>query len=128
MGKFEKMEKLIECIEKCDFECEAGNLRGCQEWVDLKKEVNDLLANGMTNCEDTRPKNHIERMEEEAADLKIKTDKLIAFLEMEMIEPKFTDEYQRQLLAIQKSNMIDYYNTLLARIDNDKKKLEKNRR
>lgn len=42
-----------------------------------------------------------------------------------MEEKKYTDEYQRQLLAIQKDCMIRYYSVLLERIGNDKKKMEK---
>lgn len=122
MGKFEKMKKLIECIEKYDFECEAGNLRGCKDWNELKKEIEELGAMEKLEpcCVDATPKNHIERMKEELQALETKLDNLCAFLEKEMEEKKYTNEYQRQLLAIQKSHMIGYYNTLLARIDNDK--------
>ena len=124
-GKIERMKELIDKIEKYDFECKAGFIEECEEWIELKKEIGEWEAMENKPCVDARPKNHIERMEEEAEELKIKIDKLIAFLEKEMEEKKYTDEYQRQLLAIQSRDMIGYYNTLLVRIDNDKKKLEK---
>lgn len=63
-------------------------------------------------------------MEEELQELEVKLDNLCAFLEKETKEPKFTDDYQRQLLAAQKHQMIGYYNILVLRIGNDKKKLE----
>lgn len=123
-GKYERMKKLIEHIEKCDFECEAGYLRGCQDWIELKKEIEELGAMERIEpcCVDTRPKNHIERMEEEEQELTIKINKLTAFLDKEMEEQKYTDEYQRQLMAIQRQYMIDYYNVLLLRINKDKMK------
>lgn len=119
MGKIEKMKKLIECIEKYDFECEAGNLRGCQEWIDLKKEVNDLSAGVMISCVDTTPKNHIERMEDELQELEGKIEKLEFFLEKETEEPKFTDEEQRINLHLQKSYMRKYAEILSCRIHYD---------
>lgn len=126
MGKFERMKKLIECIEKYDFECEAGNLRGCKDWDELKKEIEELGAMEKLEpcCVDTTPKNHIERMKEEAEELEVKIKKLETFLAKEMKEKKYTDEYQRQLLAIQKDHMIKYYVVLLERIGIDKKKME----
>lgn len=64
-------------------------------------------------------------MEEEVDELQVKIKKLGLFLEKEEEEPKFTDEYQRQLLAIQRDYMIRYYSVLLERIGIDKKKMEK---
>ena len=64
-------------------------------------------------------------MEEEAQELEEKIKKLEVFLSKEMEEKKYTDEYQRQLLAIQKDRMIGYYCVLLERIYVDKKKMEK---
>lgn len=118
-GKCERMKELIDKIEKYDFECKAGFLEECEEWIELKKEVNNL------ETEPAKDVNYIERMEFELQELEEKIKKLEVFLSKEMEEKKYTDEYQRHLLAIQKSRMIDYYNTLLARIENDKKKLEK---
>lgn len=131
-GKYEKMKKLIQDIEGVGFECEAGYLSGLVAWQELKKEIEDLGAmeriepccEDTEDIEDTRPKNHIERMEEELQELETKLNNLCAFLEKEMKEPKYTDEYQRQLLAIQKQHMIDYYNVLSLRISNDKMKKE----
>ena len=120
IGKFEKIKKIIEGIEKYDFRSILGDLKVCSAWLELKKEIYELEAIGMVPCENTRPKNHIERMEEEAQELVVKIKKIEVFLSKEMEEKKYTDEYQRQLLAIQRSHMIDYYNTLLARINNDK--------
>lgn len=40
-GKCERMKKLIDKIEKYDFECKAGFLEECEEWIELKKEVNN---------------------------------------------------------------------------------------
>lgn len=124
-GKIEKIEKLIEEIEKYGFKNILGDLRFCSDWRELKKEINELKAIGMVPCEDTRPKNHIERMKEEAQELEEKIKKLEVFLSKEMEEKKYTDEYQRQLLAIQKEHMIRYYSVLLERIGIDKKKMEK---
>lgn len=87
---------------------------------DVEKQLDELEALEIVPCENTTPKNHIEKMEEELQALETKLDNLCAFLEKEMEEKKYTNEYQRQLLAIQKSHMIGYYNTLLARINNDK--------
>ena len=78
------------------------------------------MADKKRQSENTISKTHIERMEDELQALEIKLDNLCTFLEKEMEEPQYTNEYQRQLLAIQMSHMIGYYNTLLARIDNDK--------
>lgn len=87
---------------------------------DVEKQLDELETVEIVPCENTTPKTHIEKMEEELQALETKLDNLYAFLEKEMEEKKYTNEYQRQLLAIQKSHMIGYYNTLLARIDNDK--------
>lgn len=38
-------KKLIEDIEKCEFECEAGNLKGCLVWQQLKKILNKIEDN-----------------------------------------------------------------------------------
>ena len=38
-------KKLIEDIEKCEFECEAGNLKGCLAWQQLKKLLNKTEQN-----------------------------------------------------------------------------------
>lgn len=59
MGKIERMKKLIEEIEKCDFECKtAGHLLVCFEWIELKKEIYELEAAEKLEprCVDTRPK------------------------------------------------------------------------
>lgn len=87
---------------------------------DAGKQLDELEAVGIIPCENTISKTHIERMEDELQALETKLDNLCTFLEKEMEEPQYTNEYQRQLLAIQMSHMIGYYNTLLARIDNDK--------
>ena len=126
VGKRERMKELINKIEKYNFECEGCYLRGCQEWIDLKKEIEELEAiEKLEPCENAKQKNHIERMEEEAQELEEKIKKLEVFLSKEMEEKKYTDEYQRQLLAIQKDRMIGYYCILLERIYVDKKKMEK---
>lgn len=126
VGRRERMKELINKIEKYNFECEAGYLRGCQEWIDLKKEIGELeVMEKLEPCENAKPKNHIERMEEEAQELEEKIKKLEVFLSKEMEEKKYTDEYQRQLLAIQRDHMIRYYSVLLERIGIDKKKMEK---
>lgn len=128
-GKYEKMKKLIQDIDGVGFECEAGYLSGLVAWQELKKEIEKLGAMERLEprCVDIRPKNHIERMEEEAQELEIKIDKLSTFLSKEMEEKKYTDEHQRQLLAIQRDLMIRYYSVLLERIgiDKFKSKMEK---
>lgn len=126
-SKYEKMKKLIQDIEGVGFECEAGYLSGLVAWQELKKEIEKLEAMERLEprCVDIRPKNHIERMEEEEKELTVKINKLTAFLDKEMEEKKYTDEYQRQLLAIQRDHMIRYYSVLLERIGIDKKKMEK---
>lgn len=63
---------------------------------------------------------HIERMELELQEIKWKIEKGRAFLNKEMQEAKYTNELQRQLLAIQLTHMENYHNVLLARINNDK--------
>lgn len=125
-GKYEKMKKLIQDIEGIGFECEAGYLSGLVAWQELKKEIEELGAMERLEpcCVDIRPKNHIERMEEEEQELTVKIKKLTDFLDKEMEEPKYTNEYQRQLMAIQRQHMIDYYNVLSLRISNDKMKQE----
>ena len=112
VNRVEKIKNYIQKIEKCDFECEAGNLRGCQEWIDLKKEVYMLGTNNVG-------KNHIEKMEEELQELEEKIEKLEIFLEKETENPKFTDEEQRTNLALQRKSMKDYAEILKCRIHYD---------
>lgn len=38
-GIIERIKNHIQKIEEYDFECEAGNLRGCKDWIELKKEI-----------------------------------------------------------------------------------------
>ncbi|WP_443864281.1 crAss001_48 related protein [Fusobacterium ulcerans] len=64
---------------------------------------------------------HIERMEAELKELKEKIEKAKNFLESEYLEPKFTDELQRQALAVQICYMKDYADVLKERIEYDKK-------
>lgn len=33
------MEELIKSLEKYNFECEAGYLKGCAHWIELKRRV-----------------------------------------------------------------------------------------
>lgn len=33
------MEELIKSLEKYDFECEAGYLKWCVHWIELKRRV-----------------------------------------------------------------------------------------
>lgn len=65
---------------------------------------------------------HIKRMENELEELEEKIKNAKEFLEKEFIEPKFTDEAQRQSLAIQVCYMIDYSEILRGRIRYDKNK------
>lgn len=126
-GKYEKMKKLIQDIEGVGFECEAGYLSGLVAWQELKKEIEELGAMERLEprCVDIRPKNHIERMEEEAQELEEKIEKLVVFIEREKIEPKFTDEEQRIKLVLQKEYMINYADILRQRIYCDTLKTNK---
>lgn len=65
---------------------------------------------------------HIERMEIELRELKEKIQNGTKFLNIETECPKFTNETQRQLLAIQLSHMENYAETLKARIKYDENK------
>lgn len=123
-GKFERMKNYIQKIEKCDFECKVKFLEECQDWIELKKEIDELGAMGKIEscCVDTAPKNHIERMEEEAQELEVKIKKLEVFLEKEKEEPKYTDDIQRILLENQKEYMKNYARILKHRIFYDTKK------
>lgn len=87
-GKYEKMKNLIQDIEGIGFECEAGYLSGLVAWQELKKEIEEIGAMERIEpcCVDTRPKNHIERMEEEEQELTVKINKFTAFLDKEMEE------------------------------------------
>ena len=43
------MQKLMEEIEKYGFECEAGPLTMCQQWIDLKRACADeVVTKGVT--------------------------------------------------------------------------------
>lgn len=43
------MENLLKEIEKCEFECEAGNLKGCRAWQELKKRIISTEEKGKTH-------------------------------------------------------------------------------
>ena len=57
------MENLLKEIEKCEFECEAGSLKGCRAWQELKKRI--MSEKGK---KEARKMTHIERMELELED------------------------------------------------------------
>lgn len=65
---------------------------------------------------------HIERMKSESRELEEKIQNGTKFLNSENECPKFTNETQRQLLAIQLSYMVNYAETLKARIKYDENK------
>lgn len=112
-GKCERMKELIDKIEKYDFECKAGFLEECEEWIELKKEVNNL------ETEPAKDVNYIERMEFELQELEEKIEKLTVFLEKENEKPKYTDDIQRILLENQKEHMKSYARILKHRIHYD---------
>lgn len=41
------MKELIEAIERCGFECEAGRLEDCLDWQELKRRVQEKRSNLM---------------------------------------------------------------------------------
>lgn len=41
------LQKLIEKIEECQFECEAGNLTGLKQWQELKQAISELPEFGL---------------------------------------------------------------------------------
>lgn len=124
-GIIERIKNHIQKIEEYDFECEAGNLRGCKDWIELKKEIDKWEKMELAPVEYPREKNHIEKMEEEAQELEEKIEKLVVFIEREKIEPKFTDEEQRIKLVLQKEYMINYADILRQRIYCDTLKANK---
>lgn len=64
---------------------------------------------------------HIERMQVELKELKEKMNKLEVFFTNETLDPKYTDEVQRDNLARQFEYMLGYANILKKRIAYDSK-------
>lgn len=73
-----KNKKIIQDIEGIGFQCEAGYLSSLVAWQELKREIKELEDIGIVELSrvDTRPKNHIEKMKEEAKELEEKIKKL----------------------------------------------------
>lgn len=40
---YHTFEEMIQQIEECEFECEAGPLKNNQGWIELKRKVQETL-------------------------------------------------------------------------------------
>lgn len=114
------MEKLLKEIEKCEFECEAGNLKGCRSWQELKKriiptkEIEKLIkSEGIANTKYIIQEELGELSHEISKDLRGKLDK--EHLLEEMADVYIVLNMAQKVYEISNRELYDEVNRKMAR-------------